>query len=118
MQGTSLRGNSQATVANAGSPGRARSSRKTIAQGVPGDFGVPVLASRAFVFFGTQGSGCVVHPAFPAPSIFEGHRIARLGRKSRRGDAVSCLVGIARSEAAKQSIGPQVDRWIASLRSQ
>src|ERR1700760_605678 len=35
MQGTSLRGYSQATVANAGSPRRARSSRKAIAQGVP-----------------------------------------------------------------------------------
>ena len=34
------------------------------------DFGVPVLASRASFSFCTQGSGCVVHPAFPAPSAF------------------------------------------------
>ena len=35
----------RAMVANKpGTPGRARSSRKTIAQGVPDDFGVPVLA--------------------------------------------------------------------------
>ena len=60
-----------ATEANKpGTPGRARSSRKTIAQGVPCDFGVPVLSLRAFPSFCTQGSGCGVHPAFPAPSIF------------------------------------------------
>src|ERR1700742_4488019 len=64
-----------------GTPGRSRSSRKTIAQGVPGDFGGPVLSLRAFVFFGTRGSGCVVHPAFPAPSVFRGPPIARLGRE-------------------------------------
>src|ERR1700742_2602930 len=62
----------------AGSPGRSRSSRNTIAQGVPDDFGVPVLASRAFSLFCAQGNGCVVHPAFPAPSIFRGTAIASL----------------------------------------
>jgi hypothetical protein len=35
----------------AGSPGRSRSSRKTIAQGVPCDFGVPVLSLRASLLF-------------------------------------------------------------------
>ena len=35
----------------AGSPGRSRSSRKTIAQGVPCDFGVPVLSLRAYFLF-------------------------------------------------------------------
>ena len=35
----------------AGSPGRSRSSRKTIAQGVPGDVGVPVLSLRASFLF-------------------------------------------------------------------
>jgi hypothetical protein len=54
-----------------GTPGRARSSRNTIAQGMPDCFGVPVLASRASFPFCTQGSGCGEHPAFPAPS-FEG----------------------------------------------
>ena len=44
MQGTSCEMILAATVAKAGSPGRSRSSRKTIAQGVPDDFGVPVLA--------------------------------------------------------------------------
>src|SRR6201999_1725776 len=59
----------------AGSPGRSRNSRNTIAQGVPCDVGVPVLASRASFLFCTQGSGCVVHPAFPAPSCFRERRI-------------------------------------------
>ena len=54
-----------------GTPGRARSSRKTIAQGMPDRFGVPVLAC-GHLFFCTQGSGCGQRPAFPAPSCFEG----------------------------------------------
>jgi hypothetical protein len=33
------------------------------------DFGVPVFSLRASFLFCTQGSGCVVHPAFPAPSV-------------------------------------------------
>ena len=42
----------QAMVAKKlGTPGRARSSRKAIAQGVPSDFGGPVLAcARLFLF--------------------------------------------------------------------
>ena len=35
----------------AGSPGRSRSSRKPIAQGVPCDFGVPVFSLRASFLF-------------------------------------------------------------------
>src|ERR1700753_1960442 len=51
----------------AGSPGRSRSSRKAIAQGVPGDFGVPVLAWRAFVSFARKamGASCTRHSLLP-----------------------------------------------------
>jgi len=58
------------TVANKpGTPGRSRISRKTIAQGRPGDLGTtcgdyPVLLSLH------RGRGCGQHPAFPAPSYF------------------------------------------------
>ena len=60
-----------ATEANKpGTPGRARSSRKAIAQGVPDDFGVPVLGLRAsFCFQHAWHVGAFVHPAFPAPSV-------------------------------------------------
>jgi hypothetical protein len=50
-------------------------SRKPLRRECRSDFGVPVLASRAFFLFCTQGSGCVVHPAFPAPSHFGGTRM-------------------------------------------
>jgi hypothetical protein len=40
-----------------GTPGRARSSRKTIAQGMPDCFGVPVLASRASFSFARKAVG-------------------------------------------------------------
>ena len=95
----------------AGSPRRSRSSRKTIAQGVPDDFGVPVLASRAFSLFCTQGSGCVVHPAFPAPSSLEG-ATNRCTTRTRNRAAGMLLLVIA--SGAKQSILPLVALWIAS----
>jgi hypothetical protein len=63
-------------------------SRKPIAQGVPDDFGVPVVACVRLFLFCTQGNGCGVHPAFPAPSVFERDEVfAKLGRESRRGNA-------------------------------
>ena len=56
-----------------GTPGRARSSRKAIAQGVPGDFGVPVLACvRSFVLHAWQWVRRA--PGIPcALSFSEGH---------------------------------------------
>src|ERR1700688_4585317 len=44
-------------------------SRKTIAQGVPADCGVPVVAN-ACAFCCTRGRGCTALPAFPPPSYF------------------------------------------------
>jgi hypothetical protein len=59
---------SRATVAKKPSTrGRTRISRKTIAQGVPDRFGVPVVTCLRAFFTCTQGCGCVAHPAFPAP---------------------------------------------------
>src|ERR1700731_5454195 len=46
---------------------------KTIAQGRPGRSGEPVVTTLVyFVFYRTRGCGCIVRPAFPAPSAFEG----------------------------------------------
>ena len=52
------------------------------------DFGVPVLACVRLFLFCTQGSGCGVHPAFPAPSVFRGSDglMHHPDAKSRRGN--------------------------------
>jgi hypothetical protein len=52
-------------------PGRARSSRKTIAQGVPDVSAQPDYLC-ALLLFSTQGCGCGQRPAFPAPSFSRG----------------------------------------------
>src|SRR5215475_602191 len=51
------------------SPGRARISRKTIAQGMPAAPAEPVVLPRAFLLHADHG--CSPHPAFPAPSDFD-----------------------------------------------
>src|SRR5882672_1143010 len=68
----------------------------------------------------TRGCGCTAHPAFPAPSVFEGEWLcARLRRFAPR-DANAC-VDLAhrhceRSEAIHSFFLAAL--WIASLRSQ
>jgi hypothetical protein len=61
---------SRATVAiKPGHRGERVISRKTIAQGRPECFGVPVFARVLSALISrTRGCGCDVHPAFPAPS--------------------------------------------------
>jgi hypothetical protein len=90
--GPSVRDAAQAMVANKpGTPGRARSSRKTIAQGMPCDFGLPVLTCGHLSFSAHRACGCGQRPAFPAPSVFWRDDVdAKSGRKSRRGGAVAC----------------------------
>src|SRR5215475_5032077 len=54
------------------SPGRARISRNTIAQGRPVD-PARTCGSCPVLFFTHGGHGCGSHPVFPAPSdVFEG----------------------------------------------
>ena len=66
------RRNRSATVTKTpDTPGRARSSRKAIAQGVP-DVSAQPDDLCALLLFSTQGCGCGLHPAFPAPSAFRG----------------------------------------------
>jgi hypothetical protein len=99
-----------------GTPGRARSSRKAIAQGVPCDFRRTCVGLRAFLFVCTQGSGCVVHPAFPAPSVFLGR--CRCNSPDANRVAGTRSLVIARSEADEAIHVAAKEEWIASLRSQ
>jgi hypothetical protein len=70
-----------ATVANKpGTPGRARISREHHRTGNAGCFGVPVVTNLRVFYFYTQGCGCVRAPAFPVPSLCEGHDDASPGR--------------------------------------
>jgi hypothetical protein len=56
------------------SPRRARISRKTIAWGMPDVSGASAVNTRVHTKTTkrTRGCGCIGHPAFPAPSLFEG----------------------------------------------
>src|SRR5258705_13798838 len=93
-------------------------SRKTIARGMPGYSGVPVVTTLVcFVSFRTRGRGCIGHPAFPAPSVVKSGEtvFARLGPIAPRerevvfGVAViarsdlSAVAQRAKAEATKQS---------------
>ena len=64
----------QATGANKpGTPGRARSSRSTIAQGMPDVSVTCGNYARMLFVFRIRGCGCIARPAFPVPSVlFEG----------------------------------------------
>jgi len=57
-----------------GTPGRSRSSRSTIAQGVPDVSALPVVTTACVHHYPscTRGCGCGQRPAFPAPSFFKG----------------------------------------------
>jgi hypothetical protein len=82
-------------------PGRSRSSRSTIAQGMPDRRRTCYDLCAVFLLFAHEAFGCSLRPAFPAPSSF---RKARLNAKSGRDRAavmrahVSFLV-IARSRS-------------------
>src|SRR5689334_18975921 len=55
-----------------GTPRRARISRKTIVQGMPDRFGVPVVTCLRAFFIARKAAGAFVAPAFPAPSFPKG----------------------------------------------
>src|SRR5258705_13392295 len=70
-------------------------SRQTIAQGMPECSDCTcMLVCVSLCALCTRDRGCSVHPAFPAPSVFEGKVHANLGRimpRDRR-----CMVVIVR----------------------
>jgi hypothetical protein len=47
-------------------------SRKTVAQGMSGVFGLPVVTNSCAFYFAREAAGEPDHPAFPAPSHFRG----------------------------------------------
>jgi hypothetical protein len=63
-------------------------NRKTIARGMPVDFGVPVVTTLVcFLHLRTGLWVLAEHPAFPAPSSTRGRDNAKLGRDLRRENA-------------------------------
>ena len=82
------------------SPGRARSSRKSIAQGRP--VVRPILWFLPPAFFSQAGHGCGLHPAFPAPSSFEGVPIskARTRQRAARRRSRACRTEMTRPAMA------------------
>src|ERR1700686_169473 len=73
---SSLREEAQTTVTNKPDRrGEREVSRKTIARGMPGYSGGPVVTMLVcFILFRTRGCGCIGRPAFPTPSFFLGGR--------------------------------------------
>jgi hypothetical protein len=87
------------------SPGRARISRKTIAQGMPVVCGVPVVATRVLSCC-TRGYGCIEHPAFSAPSYFdEGGCFEKLGHVMPRECGLTSFTSSLRTQ------GPTATGW-------
>jgi len=82
----------KATVANAGSPRRARISRKPLRREGRLLPPVPVVIARSRKFLLRGGPGCSGHPAFPAPSILKrATDDAKLGRNApRERERASC----------------------------
>jgi hypothetical protein len=58
-------------------------SCKTIARGMPDDFGEPVVTNSCAFLFCMRDCGCIERPAFPAPLIFR----CALHDENSRGDA-------------------------------
>ena len=59
-------------------------SRKAITQGMPGASAELVCSCAHPLLLCARDRGCSAHPAFPAPSGFEGERYASLGRVAPR----------------------------------
>ena len=100
-----------------GTPGSARISRKTIAQGMPDVLALPVVTAACF-FCLQAGHGCGLHPAFPAPSSSSrATHVASLGheRAARMRKCVSSLRGAKRQSNPDYIRGSILD---CSLRSQ
>src|ERR1700733_5993923 len=74
---------------------------KTIAQGRPDRSGEPVVTNSYAFHFCIRGCGCVRHPAFPAPSIFERENVI----PTRTQFASRDCAGVSRSPARRRSAG-------------
>src|SRR3977135_2392255 len=79
---------------------------------MPGESGVTVVTTLVcFTTLCARGCGCIGHPAFPAPSVFQGRMIpAQLGRIAPREcgllfKAVSCALSSSFETALRASSG-------------
>src|ERR1700756_4494046 len=90
---SSLREDAQATVSTKhGHREEHEVSRKTIARGRPVCSGEPVVTTLVCLSPYTRGCGCIGHPAFPAPSVYQGANGSyKTSGGSRRGIAESYL---------------------------
>ena len=108
----------RATVANKpDTPGRARSSRNTIAQGVPSDFGVPVLACvRLFCLHAWQWvRACTRHSLRPLFS--GGHGFSHNPGAIRAAGMRRCVFVIAKSVARVSGATPGDPHIAAFMRA-
>ena len=107
-----------------GRRGEREVSRKTIACGNAGCPGGPVVTMLVcFVLFRTRGCGCSGHPAFPAPSLVEGHAVATTRTHRAAGCADLYLklpTSLSGAKATKQSslLIRDADDGLLCLRSQ
>jgi hypothetical protein len=102
-------------VANAGSPGRARISRKTIARGRP-VVTACTCGLRAFAqSFCAQAPGACGHPAFPAPSSCERDEMMQSSDDSRREKVDLCLCRHCERSEQCSATHATLDCFVASL---
>jgi hypothetical protein len=106
MLASSLREEAQATVSNKpGHRGDHEVRRKTIARGCRVISGVTVVTTLGAFFLSARGCGCIVRPAFPAPSDFRGERFMHSSGAWRGEIAKPCFftAGCLKCEAVRPS---------------
>ena len=85
-------------------------SRKTIARGMPGDAGEPVVTNSYALLFCMRGCGRIERPAFPAPSEVQmalpPAKLARSARRDRGGVGELRGLSLRGANATKQSTFP------------
>ena len=87
---------------------------KPIARGMPGDTGVTVVTCSCAHFpLHARLRALTERPAFPAPSVCEGHGFARPGRFARRGNVTTCLTPSLRKRSNPRPQGSKTDRFVA-----
>jgi hypothetical protein len=97
-----------------GTPGRSRSSRSTIAQGVPDVSALPVVTTACVHHYPscTRGCGCGQRPAFPAPSFFKGDLRCKARTRNRAAGMLKlgCLTINPDGAASADHLAPRAGR--------
>ena len=105
--GSSWRVDPPATVANKpGHRGEHVIGVKTIAQGKSDCSGEPVVINSCAFYFCTRGYGCIEHPAFPAPSVWEGKEISGKPRAYRAARSRNCIYTSLRGANGSRECAP------------